>query len=394
MSSITWARSCWPLLLGVASSGCTLIGDFGSYSEGDGDTTEGSTSGDGDLGEGSNGGEDNSTAGGSHNGSGSDTGNSGGKKGSGGDGSGSSSGSGGNGSGSESSSGGDASDSGGAGSGGDDGSGGNVTASGGAGSGGADNSSKPPVNASTGCGKANPQTGTSGSPLNVSGHNYYVKLPAGYDPAQPYKVMIVFPPTGNPITWSEDGAGYEQAAPEAIRVYTHMANVNSGWQPSETSFFKPLYDELASKFCIDKNRVFAAGESAGGEFAGFVGCEYGDLLLGIASGAAKVTSWNGAAHACQGHPTAIVIWSEMDTVLGQPAGPFFRDFYRDLNTCEVTSAAVAGYIDKMSNCKMFDGCMEGSNVYYCMHEDPNYSNTYHGWPGFAGKMTWEVFSEL
>jgi hypothetical protein len=26
--------------------------------------------------------------------------------------------------------------------------------------------------------------------------------------------------------------------------------------------------------------------------------------------------------------------------------------------------------------------------------DPNYSNTYHGWPNFMAKMSWEVFSKL
>jgi poly(3-hydroxybutyrate) depolymerase len=230
----------------------------------------------------------------------------------------------------------------------------------------------------------------------VSSHNYYVKLPANYEASKPYKVMIMFPPTGNPITWSEQSAGYEKAAPDAIRVYTHMANESSGWQPNETSFFKPFYDDITSRYCIDKNRVFAGGESSGGEFAAFIGCEQGDLVRGIAPGAPKMTSWkiDPAAHTCKGNPTAIVIWSEKDNVLQQPAGSAFRDFYRDRNMCQMTSTAVQGYTDALSNCKLFDGCKEGSNVYYCMHSDPNYGNTYHGWAGFAAKMTWEVFSAL
>jgi len=109
-----------------------------------------------------------------------------------------------------------------------------------------------------------------------------------------------------------------------------------------------------------------------------------------------MTSWkiDPAAHTCKGNPTAIVIWSEKDNVLTQPAGPAFRDFYRDRNMCKTTSTAVQGYTDALSNCKMFDGCKEGSDTYYCMHMDPNYSNTYHGWANFAAKMTWQVFSAL
>ena len=249
---------------------------------------------------------------------------------------------------------------------------------------------------SAGCGKASPATGSSGSPLNISGHNYYVKLPSGYNASTPYKVMIVFPPTGNPITWSEQSAGFEKAAPDAIRVYTHMSNESSGWQPNEVSFFKPLWDDITSRYCIDKGRVFAGGESSGGEFAGFVGCENGDLLRGVIPNAPKMTSWkiDPAAHTCKGNPTAIVSWSEKDNVLQQPAGPAFRDFYRTLNMCQTTSTAVPGYTDALSNCKMFDGCKAGSNTYFCMHMDPNYSNTYHGWPGFIAKMSWEVFSKL
>jgi polyhydroxybutyrate depolymerase len=282
------------------------------------------------------------------------------------------------------------------GTGGTGGTGGSSGGSGGGSAGAGGGGGKVAANPSAGCGKASPQTGSSGQPLNVSGHNYYVKLPASYNAATPYKVMIVFPPTGNPITWSEQSAGYEQTAPDAIRVYTHMSVESSGWQPNETSFFKPLYDKITGDYCIDKNRVFAGGESSGGEFAGFVGCENGDLLRGVVPNAPKMTSWkiDPASHTCKGNPTAIVSWSEKDNVLQQPAGSAFRDFYRTLNMCQTTSTAVQGYTDALSNCKLFDGCKEGSNVYYCMHSDPNYGNTYHGWPGFMAKMSWGVFSAL
>ncbi len=249
---------------------------------------------------------------------------------------------------------------------------------------------------SAGCGQANPQTGSRNGPISVSNHNYYVKLPNGYDPNTPYKVMIVFPPTNNPITWSEDSAGYEQAAPDAIRVYTHMSNEGSGWQPNETSFFQGLYDAITSNFCVDENAIFAGGESSGGEFAGFIGCEYGDIVRGVVPTAPKVTNWqiNLGSHECKGNPTAIVIWSERDSVLSQPAGSQFRDFYRDMNMCDQTSSPVEGWTDDMSNCQMFEGCLDGSNTYYCMHNDPEYGNTYHGWPHFAAEMTWQVFSAL
>lgn len=253
-----------------------------------------------------------------------------------------------------------------------------------------------PVVPSDGCGSANPPTGSANAPLMASGHQYYVKLPNNYDPNTPYQVIIMFNPTGNPISWAEQNAGYEQAASDAIRVYPHMSNQNSGWQPNETSFFQGLYDALTSSFCIDKARVFAAGESSGGEFAGFLGCEYGDLLRGVAPGAPKQTSWqiNLANHDCKGNPAAIVIWSPMDNVLQSPTGSQFRDFYHDMNMCGDSTVPVDGFTNNLSNCEMYEECAEGSPVYFCQHSDPTYSNSYHGWPAFAGRMTWQVFSEL
>lgn len=251
--------------------------------------------------------------------------------------------------------------------------------------------------ASDGCGKANPQTGSSGQPLNVSGHNYYVKLPNGYNADTPYKVMIVFPPTGNPITWSEQSAGYEQSAPDAIRVYTHMSVQSNGWQPNETNFFGPLLDKITGDYCIDETRIFAGGESSGGEFAGFVGCQYGDRLRGVVPTAPKKTSYqiDLSKQNCTGNPTAIVIYSTMDNVLNNNrAGEEFTAFYREMNGCEMSDTPVEGYTDPKSNCKMFNGCMEGSNTYHCVHQDPEYSNTYHGWPKMAGAMTWSVFDKL
>jgi polyhydroxybutyrate depolymerase len=264
------------------------------------------------------------------------------------------------------------------------------------GAGGAEPSVSDEPDPSEGCGTANPETGSSNAPLMASNHQYYVKLPANYDADTPYKVMIMFNPTNNPINWAETSAGYEQAAPEAIRVYPHPSNSMSGWQPSEISFFEGLYDAITNNFCVDKNRVFAGGESSGGEFSGFIGCEYGDLLRGIAPGAPKGTSWaiDVNQHECLGHPATIVIWSPADNVLANPTGPEFRDFYATLNECSETSMPVDGWTDDRSNCEQYEGCMEGSPVYFCQHNDPTYSNSFHGWAAFAAEMTWEVFSAL
>ncbi|KYF75139.1 hypothetical protein BE17_37505 [Sorangium cellulosum] len=256
---------------------------------------------------------------------------------------------------------------------------------------------KAPPRPSAGCNKANPQTGSAQSPLTVSGHQYYVKLPTGYDASKPYPVMIMFNPTNNPINWAEQNAGFEATGPKEawIRVYPHPANSNSGWGANDVAFFQPFYDQITDNFCIDEARVFAAGESSGGDFSSILGCEHADKLRAVGPCATKnVPQYplNAGTRECTGQVTSVVIHGKRDSVVGTENGPKTRDFYTALNHCEASTTPVEGYTDDLSGCVMYEGCDEGYPVYWCQHGDPNYSNTNHGWPAFAPKLLWSLFS--
>jgi polyhydroxybutyrate depolymerase len=264
---------------------------------------------------------------------------------------------------------------------------------GGAGGGGG----KAPADPSGGCGKANPQIGSSGSPLTVSGHQYYVKLPTGYDASKPYPVLFMFNPTNNPINWAEQNAGFEQnGAKDAwIRVYPHPANSSAGWGSGDVSFFAPLYNSITTNFCVDRERMFAAGESSGGDFSSILGCEHADKLRAIGPCATKPVNnypLDATRRTCTGQVAAVIIHGKNDTEVGPANGPLTRDFYRALNHCTSMSQPVTGYTDSLSNCVEFQGCDSGYPLYWCQHSDPEYGNTNHGWPRFAAKFLWEKFS--
>jgi poly(3-hydroxybutyrate) depolymerase len=276
-------------------------------------------------------------------------------------------------------------------------SGGSAT-TGGSGAGGS-TGGKPPADPSMGCNKANPATGTSSAPLKVSGHDYYVKLPTNYDASKPYPVMMMFNPTGNPISWAEQNAGFEKTGPKEawIRVYPTMAVNANGWGANDVAFFEPFYEQVLSSFCVDKARVFAGGESSGGDFVSILGCEHGDKVRAVAPCATKPV--NGydldlTKRQCKGQVTAIVIHGKNDNQVGPANGPKTRDFYVGLNKCAMDPmpTPVQGYTDTMSNCVMYQGCAADHPVYWCLHTDPNYNNTNHGWPGFAPKFLWELLS--
>src|SRR5688572_25953150 len=205
-------------------------------------------------------------------------------------------------------------------------------ASGGGSGGGGGGGGKAPADPSAGCGKSNPQVGSSGSPLMVSGHQYYVKLPGMYDAMKPYPVLFMFNPTGNPINWAEQNAGFESngARDAWIRVYPHPANSSSGWGSGDVAFFQPLYDSITSNFCVDRKRVFAAGESSGGDFSSILGCEHADKVRAIGPCATKPVNQyplDPARRDCSGQVASYVIHGRMDNVVGPENGPATRDFY-------------------------------------------------------------------
>lgn len=276
---------------------------------------------------------------------------------------------------------------------------GGASASGGAGggAGGMAAGGKPAPRRSGGCDKANPQVGSAMNPLTISNHKYYVKLPTAYDASKPYPVIFMFNPTNNPIDWAEKSAGFEQngAKDGAIRVYPHPLDEGSGWGSRDVSFFKPLYDKVTADYCADLERMFAAGESSGGDFSSILGCEHADLLRSVGPCATKNVGGyplDAGTRKCTGQVAAVVIHSEKDSIVKFVNGPPTRDFYRTLNHCGTMTTPVTGYTDVKSNCVKYEGCDAGYPVYWCQHEDPNYSNTYHGWPGFAAKFLWELWS--
>ncbi len=90
----------------------------------------------------------------------------------------------------------------------------------------------------------------------------------------------------------------------------------------------------------------------------------------------------------------MVIHGINDMVVGPANGPATAEFYRTKNNCTEETVAMEGYTDSRSNCKEYQGCDAGFRTIFCQHDDPEYSNTNHGWPKFAGDFLWKHWSEL
>ncbi len=262
-----------------------------------------------------------------------------------------------------------------------------------------------PVVPSAGCGKPRPNLGTASSPIAITQYNhFYVKLPNNYDPNTPYKLTFVFhhssSDTNGIISWGERSSGLEQqgALSTSIMVYPRARQTSgSGWRGWDEPMFEPLYNKVTSELCVDKSRVFALGYSSGGDYTSLIGCEHGDKLTAIVPVATKDVAGfplNVSQRNCKDKVAAIVIHGAKDSAVGAQGGPATTNFYRTLNGCSAESDPVPGYTDSLSNCVKYRGCQAGGEVFFCNHNNPEYSNTYHGYPPFTGKMAWDYFKSF
>jgi len=150
---------------------------------------------------------------------------------------------------------------------------------------------RPSVAPSSGCGKPAAAGDALGSALDGRGSQraYLAHVPAGYAGSTPLALVFAFHGAGG----SEGDArayGLEQpAGSNAILVYPRgvpWSNGAIGWESSCTGydmiFFDNMLASLAASYCVDLNRVHAAGFSWGGDFVTALACCRGDKLRAVA----------------------------------------------------------------------------------------------------------------
>ena len=92
------------------------------------------------------------------------------------------------------------------------------------------------------------------------------------------------------------------------------------------------------------------------------------------------------------------IQGKMDNVRNSDGADVVARFTA-VNKCSSTTMAYSGVAMCMSSgtnvnpgCVSYDGCTEPT--IWCSHNDPQYSNTNHGWPCFATKAMADFFAAL
>ncbi|UCG72483.1 MAG: hypothetical protein JSV45_14755, partial [Chromatiales bacterium] len=149
-------------------------------------------------------------------------------------------------------------------------------------------------------------------------------------------------------------------------------------------YFEDVLADVDNKVSYDQWKIFITGHSSGAGMAHELGCNYGDVVRGIAphSGILRSTRCMGAVAVLQSH-------GSKDTLVPAGTGEAGHQFWVLYNGLQ---ADVSGPgIDPVC----IDHSLGGSPyaVQWCLH-DEQAGPLGHDWPSFASEATWDFFTGL
>jgi poly(3-hydroxybutyrate) depolymerase len=266
------------------------------------------------------------------------------------------------------------------------GSGGSASGSGGsAGSGGRSGGAGGAPMPSAGCGRANPPASGRFS-IDVSGtmREYILKVPAGYDPSRPYRLILAWHGFMYSANWVSNGDppqtgpyfGIEsQAAGAAIFVAPQA--LETGWSNQngrDVAFADAMIARFQDELCVDRSRIFSTGFSIGATMTITLGCTRSDVFRAIApmSGTLQMGC------AAGGRPVAY--WAsngDADSTVTPATGRTVRNEFATRNGCRADIAPT-----DRAGCEANQGCPAGYPVTFCVFSGA------HVPPPFAGEAIW------
>jgi S1-C subfamily serine protease len=127
----------------------------------------------------------------------------------------------------------------------------------------------------------------------ASDHTYWIYVPENYDPNIAHSVVIWLHPTGknkekdfDDLTWSWQ----EFCEDNHVIVICPSCDAASGWTPGESEFIAETVRTVGNTYTLDRRRVVAHGMGLGGEMAYYLGFHSRNLIRGVATVGAPMTS--------------------------------------------------------------------------------------------------------
>jgi poly(3-hydroxybutyrate) depolymerase len=233
--------------------------------------------------------------------------------------------------------------------------------------------------------------------------DYYVWLPAGYDPTRAYTTVFLGPGCGGTGTMvvpvqmaSKTNAIIIGLDPDPPAEGRPCFNTESPTTP-EIPYFDATLAQVEAKFCVDTSRIFIAGFSSGSWLADTLGCVRAGVIRGQGNAAGELQG----GLTCSGQPIAAMMIHDM----GDGSNSYQQDYSgaREAilmrNGCSNTTVPYDPGIstngkDLMGHpilCVEYQGCKPGYPLVWCPttgygHSDQTGSGlSTYGWWNF-----WEM----
>jgi polyhydroxybutyrate depolymerase len=240
-----------------------------------------------------------------------------------------------------------------------------------------------PAAGTPGCGQ--PATpGLRGVDTMVGGRlrHYQVMVPATYDAARPTRVVFMFHGLGGDGDQIRSYLAPEAAAQgQALFVYPDGRVIPSAgrtaWEEADLLFFDAMLAEVSAAYCVDRDRVFAAGHSYGAYMTNEVGCQRAGVVRAIAA-----VSGGTLGTRCVGTTAAWLAHGTNDGTVPQSEGVRARDHWRTTNGCASTTTPVAP-----EGCVRYEGCAADAPVTWC-----SFTGGHFPLPAYTLDAIWGFFS--
>jgi poly(3-hydroxybutyrate) depolymerase len=247
--------------------------------------------------------------------------------------------------------------------------------------------------------------------ITVSGQarTYVLSIPTNYSSSTPQALVFGFHGMGGKGTQARQYFNIEVnngrgtiINDRAVFVYPDgLANDggSTGWSFTTTSadmlFFDALVAQLKANYCIDTNRIFVTGHSAGAMATNALGCYRGDVIRAIAPVAGMPPrSYGGGTVTCTGNVAAWIAHGENDATVDYTTGGIAtRDFWIARNGCATTSVQDS----TVPACVNYQNCSPDLPVVWCVHTQG------HDWPNTrcdggvcfdGGTAIWNFFASF
>ena len=246
------------------------------------------------------------------------------------------------------------------------------------------------------------------APYTWTHRNYFVRLPANYDPSKAYPVSMGGGGCGGDALSGNNGGLTALPKGQDVAIQIGLSYVYSGGACFEDKYVNtpdlPYFDavlaDVASHYCIDTGKVFVDGFSSGAWETFMLGCARAGVVRGIgtAAGGLRVVR-----PACSELPVAAMMVAGIhDTT--NPIGPLTmpvddgygsaaaRDDILKRNGC--VGSDNTPWDKDYPDCVKYSGCPTAYPVVWCAIDDGHTSGHPQGGPDYSGQGFWKFWSAL